>query len=52
MKELTVSSSSFFMLCCVRWPDMAVNTLLYNDFMIHHQAIMFIEIDIQIEIAG
>ncbi len=24
MKELTISSSSSFMLCCVRWPDMAV----------------------------
>ncbi len=24
MKELTVSSSSSFMLCCVRWSDMAV----------------------------
>ena len=24
MKELMVSSSSSFILCCVRWPDMAV----------------------------
>ena len=24
MKELTVSGSSSFILCCVRWPDMAV----------------------------
>ncbi len=28
MKELTVSGSSSFMLCCVWWPDMAVIEIL------------------------
>ena len=36
MKELTVSSSSSFMLCCVRWLDMAVIGDRTAVHQIHH----------------